>query len=350
MTAFLLALLGGWWLRPAELRYQGEPLSAWWSRWEQLPKTTPAEKLKAQKQLETMALSLGPNAFPTYLQWLDHGRPLRWHVRLSSWVERTSAGRFLLPERKDRSDWAYLSIDALGSNAAPIIPDLTRLACSEPSSRFAARCLAAIGPTAVPGLSNVVALTPSHSTRLSAVIALGKMGTNARPVAPLLVEIIQRPDTNANGMVVLFTISALAEMAPEWPGLVPLLTTSLERTNGYLGAAMGLARLKPNSIVPLLQAVTNARPEIRVAATAALEVEVDPQTDSDSRFMSVDSDFIKISSRLHLDALLGRECEQIKPIVQGYLADTNAAIRVAASNALVWLDNFNATPKGGRME
>jgi hypothetical protein len=334
MAAVFLSLLAGWLWRSSEPRYQGQQLSAWWSQWEQLPKTTRAEKLAAQKQLDAMAQSVGTNALPTYLRWLDRGRPHQWHAQLRGWIERTSRGRLLLPERKDRSERAYLCIKVLGSNAAPIIPDLTRLACSEPSSRYAVWCLAAIGPTAVPGLSNVIALTPSNAARLSAVRALGVLGTNARPVAPLLEEIIQQNDPNMNGMVMLFTMSALAEIAPDWSAVMPLLVARLEHTNGYLGAAMGLARLKPHSVVFLLQAVTNEHPENRMAAASALEV--DPSTALESRFLSFDSDFLKIHSSLYGDALADRESERITPIVQRYLADTNAVVRVAASNALMF--------------
>jgi hypothetical protein len=330
-----------WLSRSSEPRYQGRPIGVWWDDWYPAHSNQVA-RAQTPEELNTMVQSLGTKALPTYLKWIDYQPPRSWYSNFSSWLGRKSSGRVRLPQPKDRSVPAYACIKALGPAAAPLIPDLTRVALEGYRPAQAVACLAAIGPTAIPALSNVVALNTSRSATWLALWWLGNFGTNARSVAPLLHRLANDP--SANALIVRHGLHALAEIEPDWSAVGPLLLAKLEQTDGFSGAASGaatgLARLKPHSVPGLLKAVTNAHQPIRIAAAAALRVELLPN--SQFRFAQLHADFARMHWSIESSFKAGPEYVEMQRVLRPYLTDTNAEIRIAATNALAYFNRNNS--------
>lgn len=112
---------------------------------------------------------------------------------------------------------AYALAD-LRAGAAPAIPHLIAALRRErvprpyrtpPSSAFA---LGAIGPPAVPALSEVLSAPQPH-IRLAAVLALGFMGDGAKPAVPALLPLLEDDDTEVRYAAAL-TLGTLGTGSP----------------------------------------------------------------------------------------------------------------------------------------
>jgi hypothetical protein len=113
--------------------------------------------------------------------------------------------------------------------------------------------LGRIGAPAVEALPQLIAAAghPSYS-RVSATWALGRFKTRAAEVLPVLVQILQEPDTAATG-IHFNAVEALGELGPAGKDAVPALTVLLR-----------------NGSVPLQRCVAETLGRIGPAALAAI--------------------------------------------------------------------------------
>jgi hypothetical protein len=149
-------------------------------------------------QAENAIQQIGTNAIPFLLRWLStEWQPSRSKQRLATFVRnipfltrfhpisRWALGADPLQRRADEAAAAF---EALGSNAAPAIPELARLATYSPQSGTARRAVDAlvnIGPITLPALLTVIT-NANAQARFYAVTSIQSFGTNARPAIPML--------------------------------------------------------------------------------------------------------------------------------------------------------------------
>ena len=272
----LLVLLGGvtisllfFFLYAPEPVYQGKGLSTWMDELTaQPPIRSEGENIVAiqynMAMLTNVVRSIGHQWTAIVSKWIqDTPRPLS-SDKFEELVERFGRGHAHLPQHRFRSIDGVIAFQILGPMAEPAIPELARILTNEGTCGEAARCLTAIGPAAVPALSNAV-VTATNRVRIAAITALGELGPVAKPTVPLLIQIVRTGDP----YLADFALRTLAEVETNADTLMPLLVERLADTNTALGAAYGLARVGTLGLPILLQALTNDDRKIRLAAGAA---------------------------------------------------------------------------------
>jgi hypothetical protein len=190
---------------------------------------------------------IGTNALPCLLTWLDY-EPTTWRDRVDTVAEKLPAWigesrpitRFRgTEEAAERARNAMRAFAALGSIAAPTIPELSRRA-NLPHSLFKGRlamvALAYIGQDAVSALITTLS-SPSQADSEWEVECIRIMGAQAFPLIPLLVQRLQ--STNA---IVAFQSAFM----------------------------LRILKLEPNLVVPaLIKTLQDPRPEVRSEAASA---------------------------------------------------------------------------------
>lgn len=198
--AGVVAFVAGFWLvlnRNAEPTYKGRPLSEWVTRF----------SLGQGSDRDTAAVALrgiGTNALPWLMKWTAAGAgPFRLKAeslaeelapqlpnRLASSLVRFSH------DRNGKAEGAALSFLALGSLAAPAIPELERRLFQNPPDRYhdrAAFAVGAIGVAAVPVLTNAFARRFAAADQ-NCLRYLGNLGTNFVLVLPIVMAGCRDPD------------------------------------------------------------------------------------------------------------------------------------------------------------
>jgi len=194
--------------REREPRYNGYSLSEWLHAarsWYHNPPAPPAEATEAIRQI-------GTNALPTLLKWASYDP-----TRLQSKFRPVLSG-------SDHPVDAEDGFRILGPIAHPAIPGLTRLAITSSSEERVmrcARCLASIGPRAVPALAEVIS-SYHGKARYYPIAVLAHFGTNAEPAVPVLIECLKDQDPSVRSAA----ISALGKLARSPSMTVPALTNS----------------------------------------------------------------------------------------------------------------------------
>jgi PBS lyase HEAT-like repeat len=297
----LLLVLINW--HSDEPRYQGKPLSLWMDELTAMPRDIDESRFwpAYQRQLGTLTnvvRSIGTNGLPCYLDWIEHPPPDdSWYEQATDWIAQISSYHIRLPERPDHSSEGVFAIQILGPDARTAIPVLGRLLDSESSCGAASYCLSAVGPEAIPTLTNVLERSTNTYVRYSAVRALGDFGTAALPVKAALLTVVreEKPNSWPGVSTADLALRALAEMAISPEELMPLFTEQLFATNASAGAAYGLARLGPIGTPVLLSALTNEDRKIRTASETGLDfqkyLQTNPQKDAFLLFERFDSKF-----------------------------------------------------------
>jgi peptidoglycan/xylan/chitin deacetylase (PgdA/CDA1 family) len=267
-------------------RLQGGPT---WDAWQ-----------ARHQRAESAVQGIGPKALPHLVRLLrDAPTPSPLRDKLQELLDRQSWVKLRLPEQEDRSDLAYLGFEALGSNAAPAIRELSEMLAKQHNPDAVSYCLQVLGPLAHSALASALT-NPAPQVRHVALYRLLEAGTQLRPdlvpavvgaitngvdpldewefalltrsgsivqgLAPWLDPIIHSPTNPLCG-----TAMRLITFARDQPQqYVPLFTAYLADTNLTRDAALALARLGPTGTLSLVFAVTNEDRLIKGTALAAM--------------------------------------------------------------------------------
>jgi hypothetical protein len=341
-------------LRPREPAYHGKRLSAWiedLSEPQRDMETLADVKLRWQ-ELTNVVRAIGTEALPPAVAWIRDKPRESLYDEIQYRIENAFRARIHLPERKDRSCYAIWVFQILGPEAKPVIPDLAELALSEHTCYEAARCLSMIGPVAVPAVSNAVA-NGTGRVRLAAIDALGEIGHSAAPTASLLRQIIRTNDQST-----WEALRTLAEVATDDASLLPMALKCLEDTSspsraaGDFGAAPGaayaLARIGPEGVPALLEAITNAQSVIRASGRAAFDPAFQEMlsgrkpSDFYTRSGHFQSVFIREMTLEATAKTVGHYpddyYQKLLTIAGQYASSTNPALRSAASRVTDYVD------------
>ena len=270
VLAVLLVMLAGvsaWLgLRQREPEYQGRPLSQWLDAYNQsksMDKTAPiSEAIRA----------MGTNSLPFLLAHIKHlDSPLK--VKLCALLGRQRILKLPFYGADPYRSTSILALSALGSQAATLCPELSRVAQNPDTSWWGMLSLLAIGTNSMPYLVAVCQNT-NLQTRTHAVLMMSMVANMPRPgfswgwmKAPV------------NGRPLLML--GWAVTGADVRGMAALLDhpdAAVRRA-----AAEALGRFGPpytnelNSAVPaLMKAMKDADPEMRVAARETLK-KIDPK-------------------------------------------------------------------------
>jgi len=230
-----------------EPKYQGRSLSEWLARLAAGPDGDPPQQAQEAQQA---IRHIGTNALPYLLEWVQYERP-RWKSSLN----RITGGR-------------------LGKY------DLLLDYKNEPRADQAAEAFLPLGPQACGAITRLLRLmnnTNRDDSVARAAIAIGNMGTNARPALPGLIMLL----TNQNDLTVECAIGALKELKLEPQLVVPALANCLLNSNHHIRyfAAQTLGRFggEARSAVPaLVRTLADSDAGIRRCASNALRA-IDPK-------------------------------------------------------------------------
>ena len=175
---------------------------------------------------------------------------------------------------------AILGFAALGESGRCAIPSLTALLRVEQTSLPAARALAALGPAAVPLLTNSLT-SPVGFIRSSSARALGRIRTDGRLAVPALVRVLNDDDDDLR----YFAARALGNLAVEPVQSVPALVTRLEdpsvEVRKIAARSLGQFHGRAQSAVPaLIKALNHEDVGVKLTAAYALR-EINPALAND---------------------------------------------------------------------
>ena len=167
---------------------------------------------------------------------------------------------------------AIIGLTEVGAPAETALPALIRclLDPNETVRRRAARALGDFGGNAIGAVPQLtVALRdPSQQVRIEAVGALGRVGHDARPCLPTLIRLLGEEDTRTR-MIVGTTLRRMG------PYAVPYLMRALAEPDAVVreraAVLLGQIGIYHDAVVQaLLEACSDAEPEIRMAAREAI--------------------------------------------------------------------------------
>ncbi len=282
VAVFALALLLTGYREPS---YQGRKLSQWMNAFYNSlggdPETP--EYLEAAAAVRHM----GTNALPHLLKWIS-SQPSRSKTRekLAAWMHK-------LPERvipQFGHDWicedarrvrigrATVAFQILGTNAAPALPQLFRLAndpTDEERAIQATRATYGMGPEVIPALLRTIQNTNSLGrNRYAAMIGITGHGTNALPAVPILIHYLDAPEP----LICCGAAEMLGRLQLEPATCVPALIRFAAKTNAGAQAsgvkALGQFGTNAQPAVPVLHAALADKNEYiqRLATEALLKI------------------------------------------------------------------------------
>ncbi len=199
--------------------------------------------------------------------------------RMGGWIVPALLARLESSNTNDQAR-AILGFEAMGDSARHAIPSLTMLIRVKQTSLPAARALAAIGPAALPPLTNSL-----HSRvpfiRTSAARALGRMREEGRLAVPALVSVLNDDDDDLR----YFAARALGNLAAEPVQAVPALVTRLQdpsvEVRKIAARSLGQFHGQARGAVPALRKALNEDDEaVKLTAAYALR-EINPAISSD---------------------------------------------------------------------
>ncbi len=256
----------------SEPRTHGWPISSWlaqlddgkeetrtqvrWEPWQPEATRTPKQVAAAQA-IQTM----GTNALPYLLAALEQGETVS-HQIFGKYATSTNAWHHQ----------AALALDALGPQAAPIIPELTRILHGATSPKEAAIALSAIGPAGWEVLTQSILDTNGFAGACS-IWALGShRAAVPGTVAALKTSLIEGDKTGLSGL----SGWALERIGQDREEVVSLLIKSLsyQRSDYKWASAVALGhfgRDARNAVPALLALLQSHDKTIRHDAAQALE-------------------------------------------------------------------------------
>ena len=241
------------------------------------------QALKGRSQQNREAIrSIGTNAIPFFLEWLQNGEPTRHHKfreKANRWLTRIHRGWEWEDQRNDLADATVFGFEALGPQAKGAIPKLTTI-MNDPQKTgkciIAVDSLAGIGAIAYPPLIEVVTNTNRDAIiRRRILISLVSAGYRDTNAVAIFLMVIRDPEPEVRETA----MRALREIAPQ--ALWGALTNQLSNPDPSLRkfASWGLGKFSPSAfpVTPLLVAALNDPDKgVRMEATNAL-VQISPE-------------------------------------------------------------------------
>jgi HEAT repeat protein len=270
LAVLFVALLGGlvWMLsRPTEPAYQGKPLSAWLDEFIGGPGDTNQAAFVAFREL-------GTDAIPALLKISQSGDPP--FQRLILGLNRMqSLVRFPVRDPWPRRCAASFALYAMGANAKPALPALTKLLFHTNTALLVAISLAGMGSDGLPPL--IAALTNQGAfIRISAASGLAWERSDLNLVVPALIARLSDQDRSVH----LTAVESLGKLHAQ-PGLaVPALMKDFPGNDPLLRGrtliAIGQFETNASAAVPmLLEALSDSARNVRNDAAWALK-HIDP--------------------------------------------------------------------------
>ncbi len=326
-------------LWPREPVYQGRQLSEWL---ELHNSANPTEQMAAEAALAQMGESVVP-ALMRIAQLRDS--------RLKDWVQKLADRQSVVEidftpafVRRARAERALCT---LGPAAHRAVPQLIEMLRAGREGVNAGAILAEIGPPAVQPLMGIIHALTNKSARVSAISALGWLGTNAQPAIPLLLDIAQ----DTNDAACKASIRALGDIGELKEQFVPVLTNMFWVSFTTLDAAYALSRLKGSGLLPLTVALTNEDQRIRCGAISGLML---VQMELDGRLTGRNRQ--RMSSLFNLKAINATYSQQVlrvppelKTILEANRDRNDPELKAASEAALAVMRTWtNSVPSRGR--
>jgi hypothetical protein len=174
VAAFVLAT------HDPEPTYKGHTLSEWFSAYVELHHVSWArgdsESAKSSDAGQALR-AMSPAALPTLIEWLCYEQPaflasIQYEVyRLFGSYNKLYA---MMGRKQTRVSETFIVFEALGTNASPAIPQLTKIVMDPKKTKVAYRALHAMASTGKPGLQAIVDLlhNPKTPNRANTLLAL----------------------------------------------------------------------------------------------------------------------------------------------------------------------------------
>ena len=266
VTIAMVVGLAVYWLN-REPRYQGRKLSEWAA-------DARSDKGEEQKKAKEALIAMGDQAVPHLAGSLVKGETLLEKInrkvgdKLPAKYRKHAVKLFGVRETIERKREALRALQLMGTNAQQAVPELG-IILRDPNvllSSMAGIALGEMGPAAVPVL--VPALDEGdYNVRATACAALQRLGTNALPAAPRLVEYL----VNESGPILGVASYTLARIGP---GAFPALERAFTHTNAnarrWAVYAVGFMTPSPEDVSVLYPLTREKNPQVRLAAVEAL--------------------------------------------------------------------------------
>jgi len=199
-----------------EPEYGGKKLREWVAK---LPLSDP-DRVAAKAIRE-----MGTNTLPYLMEWIGYETPTwksqaYWAANRILWAKRTP---FNDEDLSLRSVGAIAALHALGTNAAPEIGNLIRMANDtkrSESRRWAIAALRWMGVAALPTIVGVLTNEPNRTKessylRVECAIAISKLAFEDPDTARLAEPTLRRMCEETNAMTRAFATNTLRELDPE---------------------------------------------------------------------------------------------------------------------------------------
>ena len=272
-TALVVLGLGGFFLWEREPVCRGKRLSQW------LESLVSSSELDDTKSAEAAIRQIGVRGLPCLLRWIryePHTGKGVFRSLVAKLPPRLRSNRVLYLFMEDkagrRAAEGEIGLAILGPQAAPAVPQLTRLMrryTSTNSSLAALRSLGCVGSAGLPPLIEA-AQDRQFPNRSAAVATIGMnfRGTNGLPALPVLIRCTGDRDARLARAAIL----ALGTINAEPETVIPVLTNRLHESKPELrGAAvyaLGSFKSQAAQLVSALREVLERDPDPGVRSEA----------------------------------------------------------------------------------
>ena len=274
VVAAVLLLWAFLWPRDHEPSYQGRTLSEWLIAYTRNP--------SLRDQATNAVHHIGTNALPHLVKWTSYRMP-KWRktvIRPAAWLGGRRLLRIVAGSAAARAEVAQAGFEILGPEAAPAVPELTKLAGDRDwrargnvySALLALRHIGNAGlPPLVSLLTNRAAPAEYRWVAASQIDApIIGLDTNASWAVPVLIGCLDDPVVAPSAAAMLGNLRLEPALA------VPALARCLQQDNPMTPdiAARALANFGTNAsaaVPDLVKALGSTNNFVRVAAKDALE-------------------------------------------------------------------------------
>jgi hypothetical protein len=170
-------------------------------------------------QAATSIKHIGSNAVPFLIRWLeDYQEMPKWRSSVYGGVENALGSQVAirvasaLEPHYVNSLLAREAFRVLGPAAECAIPNLIRLATNSTTPPIASRATSALGDVGEASLPHLIQIldNPNSTTRIEALVGLGRIGTNAHNAVPTVLNLL----ADGNATVRLMATNCLKRIAP----------------------------------------------------------------------------------------------------------------------------------------
>lgn len=299
--------------------YKGKPLSVWFAGDTNFDSTLLSSPPPLDAGAKEAIKQLGPHAIPFLLQRITSGR-------------------------------AVEAFRVLGVEAISAIPDLARLATNQAASDLQPlspitllrpfEALVNIGPASLAALSRIATNEVSGQARLNAVHSIGRLGTNARPAVPVLMQCLKVQ----NEELLNATFLALRQVRPNQLEYSQTIADFLDNPKPRVrsDALEALAAFGEKVSGPAIIALRDRDVGVRGTALGVL-VQYAPHSLTNSAVLAIGADGLKksIGNRQKLAAQLlraaGQQSQDVRPDLTVSWPGEWSAVLQEATNTLLRL-------------